>query len=105
MGPKLPGIGRGWSQRPQEHSWTTFGTKPFFKKTPKIKTTSRRPNTVFGENPFFPKHVKSQWDFLTNREFELIYKARKMRNLEVIWYIIIVVFVSFLCAKSSKTNF
>ena len=34
----------------------------------------------------FLKNVKSQWDFLTNRELELIYKARQMRNQKVIWY-------------------
>ena len=48
--------------------------------------TSRRPKTDFLESPFSPKSVKSQWDFLTNRELELIYKARQMRNLEVTWY-------------------
>ena len=46
--------------------------------------------------PISPKNVKSQWDFLTNRELELIYKARQMRNCEVIWYKIVL----FLCIFS-----
>ena len=58
--------------------------------------TSRRQKTNFSESLFFPINVKSQWDFLTNRELELIYKARQMRNLEVIWYKI----VFFLCIFS-----
>ena len=55
-------------------------------KMPKIKKTSRRPNTVFFESPFFPKNVKSQWDFLTNRALELKYQGRKVRNQKLIWY-------------------
>ena len=49
-------------------------------------------NVQTSENRFFPKNVKSQWDFLTNRELELIYKARQMRNLEVIWYLFLYLF-------------
>ena len=48
--------------------------------------TSRRLTTNFFESPFPPQNPKTQWDFLTNRELELIYKARQMQNLEVIWY-------------------
>ena len=61
----------------------------FVEKTPKINETSRRLKTIFLESPCFPKNVKTQLDFLTNRELELIYKARQMRNLEVLWYKIV----------------
>ena len=63
-----------------------FWDNTCFKKAPKIMKTSRRPKTDFSESMFFPINVKSQWDFLTNRELELIYKARQMRNLGVIWF-------------------
>jgi hypothetical protein len=82
-----------------------YSTKHFFKKTPKIKKTSRRPKTDFLKSPFSPINVKSQWDFFTNRELELIYKARQMRNQKVIWYKNVFYFVSFLCVKSSRTHF
>ena len=59
------------------------------------------------KRPDFWKPIapKSQWDFLTNRELELIYKARQMRNQKVIWYKNVFYFVSFLCVKSSRTHF
>ena len=84
-----------------------FREKHFVSKNTQNQENVQTSQTRFLlESPFFPINVKSQWDFLTNRELELIYKARQMRNLEVIWYKhILFFFVSFLCVKSSRTHF
>ena len=101
-------IGRNRSGMVPDTSGTLldhFWKKHVFAK--KLPNSWKRPDvrTPFFGKSIFPKNVKTQWDFLTNRELELIYKAKQMRTLEVIWYKIVFFVVSFLCVKSSKTHF
>ena len=55
-----------------------------------LENTKNHPPKKFPKDqkrPDFWKPIapKSQWDFLTNRELELIYKARQVRNQKLIW--------------------